>query len=53
MRPFYTFSNQDLLTFTLRTYDEAIWGFRKMGPWRFALDLYKVSFIVELWFLRS
>lgn len=43
----------DLLTFTLCKYTEANWGYRRLGPGRFALDCGKISFILELWFRRG
>ena len=45
--------SRDLWSLTVRQYYESLWGYRHMGPYRFALDLGKISFILEFWWLRD
>jgi len=45
----------DLVTLTLAKYEEPYWGLLRLSPSgdRFSINFGKVSFIVELWFLRG
>jgi hypothetical protein len=51
---FRTYTDADLLTFTVRSYKEGgMWGKRKLGPNRYALDFGHVSLIFEFWWIRD
>lgn len=43
----------DLFTLTIARYQEALWGWRSLGPSRRSLDLGHLSLIFEAWFLRG
>lgn len=43
----------DLFTLTIVRYLEPAWGWRYLGPARRAIDLGKLSIILEAWFLRG
>ena len=47
-------SNQivDLISISLRKYEETHYGFRHLGPYRYAFDLGFYSIVVELWLFR-
>ena len=42
----------DIFTFTVTQYIEPNTGVRWLGRGRYAVDIYKISFILEFWFWR-
>jgi len=45
--------SRDLLSLTIRQYNECMFGWRKLGPCRYAIDVGYISLIVEFWWLRD
>ena len=38
--------------FTIRLYNEGLFGWRKLGMWRYSLDISRISFIFERYWLN-
>lgn len=43
----------DFLTVTLTWYKEPVWGILRLGSGRFSINLWKVSLIIEMWWIRG
>lgn len=45
-------TRRDIITFTLAWYNEPAWGRIRLGPGRWSMNAWRVSVIIEMWWIR-